>query len=203
VTYGKGTGGIDEVGYGSWAGPIISVVAVFNDNTRGLLPAGIKDSKQTTEKQRAAAYPVLISACEDVGMGWAWPWEIDTLGVSSALQLCYARALAELKVPPATLIVDGSNHVGRYGGKQIVEPKADVNHIEVSAASMIAKHLRDTMMVDYGKQFPEYGFENHKGYGSPDHEKAIHTYGLLINKQDTTKYLHRWRYCRKVMGRKP
>ena len=93
MTYGKGVGGIDEVGYGSWAGPIISVVAVFNEKTRELLPAGVRDSKQTTEKQRASSYQLIVAACEDVGMGWAWPWEIDTLGVPSALQLCYARAL--------------------------------------------------------------------------------------------------------------
>jgi len=126
-------------------------------------------------------------------MGWAWPWEIDSLGVSPALQLCYARALAELRVPPSTLIVDGSNHVGRYGGKQIVEPKADVNHIEVSAASMIAKHLRDTMMVDYGKQFPEYGFARNFGYGTHEHEEGIKTHGICS--------IHRLLYVRKVLSR--
>lgn len=196
-------GGIDEVGYGAWAGPIISVVAVFNEKTRSLLPAGVKDSKKTTEKHRAATFQLIIAACEDVGIGHAWPWEIDTAGVPAALQLCYSRALDDLKQRPGTLIVDGTNHIGVFSGKQVVEPKADVNHIEVSAASMIAKHFRDRIMIDYAKQFPAYHFDENKGYGSPEHEKAIHTYGLLTNTQDYTKYIHRWRYCRKVTGRKP
>ena len=196
-------GGLDEVGYGSWAGPLISVVAVFGPETRALLPAGVKDSKKTSEKQRAAAFQLIIAACDDVGIGHAWPFEIDSMGVIPALQLSYARALAELRHQPATLIVDGDKEVWRYGGKQIIEPKADVNHIEVSAASMVAKHFRDRIMIDYAREFPAYHFDENKGYGSPDHERAIHEHGLLINRNDNSKYIHRWRYCRKVMGRKP
>jgi ribonuclease HII len=196
-------GGIDEVGYGAWAGPIISVVAVFNEKTRSLLPSGVKDSKKTTEKHRASTFQAIIAACEDVGIGHAWPWEIDTAGVPAALQLCYSRALDDLIRKPNTLIVDGDNPVGVFSGTQVVEPKADVNHIEVSAASMIAKHFRDRIMIDYARQFPAYHFDGNKGYGSSDHEAAIHKHGLLINNEDHSKYIHRWRYCRKAMGRKP
>lgn len=195
-------GGLDEVGYGAWAGPVISVVAVFSTEGLSKLPAGVTDSKKTTEKQRAMLYLPILAAAQDVGVGHAWPFEIDSLGVSQALQLCYARALFDLKEQPRTLIVDGSNDVWRYGGKQIVEPKADLNHPQVSAASMIAKYLRDTMMVDYAKTYPGYGFEKHKGYGSHQHEEAIKKLGILVNdNNDNNRYLHRKLYCRKVLNR--
>jgi ribonuclease HII len=195
------TGGLDEVGYGAWAGPIISVVAVFDGKTRGLLPSGVTDSKKVTEKRRAAAFPLLIRACKDVGVGHAWPWEIDHMGVPWALQVSYERALNELSHYPTKLIVDGTNRVKVFSGEQVVEPKADLNHLEVSVASMIAKHMRDQMMIDYAKKWPQYHWEGNKGYGSHDHEEAIKMYGLVIDMGDKTNYLHRRLYCRKVLIR--
>lgn len=196
-------GGLDEVGYGSWAGPIISVVAVFDTEGLHRLPPGVTDSKKTTEKQRSMLYLPIIRAARDIGVGHAWPWEIDCHGVSAALQLSYTRALQDLREQPPRLIVDGSNRVLRYFGEQIVEPKADLNHQQVSAASMVAKHLRDTMMVDYAKQFPGYGWESNKGYGSHEHEEGIHRLGLLIDNDNHNRYLHRRIYTRKVVNRGP
>jgi ribonuclease HII len=194
-------GGLDEVGFGAWAGPIISVVAVFDEKTRGLLPSGVTDSKKTTEKKRASAFPLLIRACKDVGVGHAWPWEIDGMGVTWALQTSYERALNELSHYPQKLIVDGTNRVKVYHGEQVVEPKADLNHLEVSVASMIAKHMRDQMMIDYAKQWPMYHFDKNKGYGSHDHEEAIKKHGILADPNAKTNYLHRRLYCRKVLIR--
>lgn len=195
--------GLDEVGYGSWAGPLISVVAVFKNSDLPKMPPGVTDSKRTSESQRRALYLPLCRLAHDVGIGHAWPWEIDTMGVSAALQLCYRRAVLELVCTPGLLIVDGSNLVKAWRGRQHVEPKADLNHQQVSAASMIAKHFRDTIMADYAKLFPLYDFENNKGYGSAAHEQAIHAHGLLIDNADRTKYIHRLIYTRKVMLRKP
>lgn len=194
-------GGLDEVGYGAWAGPMISVVAVFDDTSISKLPHGVTDSKKTTEKQRSALYIPIINACVDVGVGHVWPMEIDQMGVARALQECYRRAIDELKHPPSTLVVDGSNKVACWRGKQLVEPKADLNHPPVSAASMIAKHLRDTMMVDYAKKYPPYHWERNKGYGTHDHEEAIKMYGLVIDMGDKSRYLHRKLYCRKIQVR--
>lgn len=191
-------GGLDEVGFGAWAGPIISVVAVFDADALRKLPAGVTDSKKTTEKQRSMLYLPIIDAAIDVGIGHVWPYEIDSVGVSDALQVCYARALHDLMSQPPTLIVDGNKSVWRYGGKQIVEPKADLNHPQVSAASMIAKHFRDRIMIDYAKLFPVYGWEKNKGYGSHDHEEAIRKHGILTTEPH---YLHRQLYCRKVLLR--
>jgi ribonuclease HII len=195
------TGGLDEVGYGSWAGPIISVVAVFDAEGLARLPSGVTDSKKTSDKLRSALYLPICNAAKDVGVGHAWPWEIDKYGATRALQLSYARALEDLKVKPGLLYVDGVNRVAAWPGTQIIEPKADLKYRQVSAASMVAKYLRDTMMEDYAKEFPGYSWERNKGYGSPAHEEGIKRLGLVVDENNTKRYLHRRLYCRKVLIR--
>jgi ribonuclease HII len=194
---------IDEVGWGALAGPIISVVAVFRQKDMVLLPPGVRDSKKCSEIQREMLFDPIIAAAFDTGVGHAWPWEIDSLGPFQALQLTYTRALAELPPSrkPDLLIVDGKNKVYSWGGAQQVEPKADINHKEVSAASIVAKVFRDRMMRDYAKQFPQYEFEEHKGYGTPAHLNAIKRNGLLVDLDNKKLYLHRQRFCQKLTKR--
>jgi ribonuclease HII len=168
-------GGLDEVGYGAWAGPIISVVAVFDAAGLRRMPVGVTDSKKTTEKRRSMLFLPIIAAAVDVGIGHVWPYEIDSIGVSDALQLCYARALHDLIKQPPILIVDGD--------------------------SMIAKHFRDEIMISYAKEFPGYDFENNKGYGSKTHEDGIKEHGFLYDANNPDRYLHRKHYCRKVAVR--
>ena len=192
-------GGVDECGTGSCAGPIISVVAVFCDEDKAKLPWGVKDSKKTTKNQRNLLYRQLIYGARDIGIGWAWPWEIDA-GFNDALQLSYTRAIEDLNplYLPDTLIVDGVNHVKTWEkARQLVEPKADTNHWQVSAASIVGKVFRDTIMEDYGKKFPEYGFQDHYGYGTPDHMDAVRKHGLLLDSNDHSRYIHREIYWRK------
>lgn len=199
-------GGLDEVGWGALAGPVISVVALLPDSSVPLLPPGVKDSKKTTEAQRSSMYLPLCRLVLDVGIGHAWPWEIDQYGAGVALQLSYTRALADLTVAvPDILYVDGNNKVKSWKGEQIVEPKADNTYKQVSVASIIAKHVRDTMMIDYSRNrrrhgLPDYGWESNKGYGTQDHLEAIKKFGVLIDGQDRTtdhsKYIHRQCYCR-------
>jgi ribonuclease HII len=113
----------------------------------------------------------------------------------------------EITVVPDILYMDGNNKIKACRWKQIVEPKADVKYQQVSAASIIAKHLRDTMMIDYAnarkaKGLSDYGWVRNKGYGTPDHLEAIRKHGLVVDSEDSTTdhrgYLHRLRYCRKV-----
>lgn len=196
------SGGLDEVGYGAWAGPYISVVAVFDDASLALLPPGVTDSKKLDDDRRRALYLPLCSTAVDVGIGHAWPWEIDSLGAAAALQLCYRRAVEELKHLPQMLIVDGSNRVKAFRGHQTVEPKADFKYKQVGAASIIAKHFRDEIMRSYAQQFPQYNWAVNKGYGTKDHEDAIHKHGLLVDDANHTRYLHRRLYTRKVLLRK-
>lgn len=196
--------GLDEVGIGALSGPYISAVAVFREKDLAMLPAGVKDSKKTTEEQRGLLYQPICAAAWDVGIGHAWPWEIDRYGPNEALQLCYRRALAELRESYDVLIIDGNVGVKSFKGvyrpgRIILEPKADVNFQEVSAASIIAKWARDEMMISYSKRFPQYRWNENKGYGTKAHEDAIRAHGLLVDERDASRYLHRKHYCKKFM----
>ena len=203
-------GGLDEVGTGALAGPFISCIAVFDEDSLALMPPGVKDSKKTTPTQRASLYGPLCQFAVDVGIGHAWPFEIDRIGPYCALQLSYARAVKDLVTPPPILIVDGSHRVDAFKGTQIVEPKADVNYPQVSAASMIAKYFRDEIMLDYELArkrlgLHTYGWSHNCGYGTPDHLEAIKKYGLLIDAKDNTPdhslYIHRLAYTKKLRGK--
>jgi ribonuclease HII len=185
------------------AGPIISAVAVFRPSDLALLPPGVRDSKKCTEKQRSMMFDPIIQAAFDIGIGHAWPWEIDSYGPFQALQLSYKRAMDEIHRNriPELLIVDGKNKVYGWGGEQRIEPKADVNYKEVSAASIVAKVFRDRIMCEYAKRFTGYDWAVNKGYGTPTHLAGIKKLGLLVNLKDTSLYLHRQRFCQKLKGK--
>lgn len=194
-------GGIDEVGYGALAGPYISVVAVFTEKDLKFLPPGVTDSKKLTTQKLETLYEPIIAAASDVGIGHAWPWEIDKLGAFQALQRSYKRALEELIVcKPTILYVDGTHRVDAWKGSQIIEPKADLKYVYVSAASIIAKVWRDRLMGQMAKRYPKYEWDKNKGYGSDEHERAIRKHGLIISAaEDSSSYIHRKRYCRKFL----
>lgn len=197
--------GLDEVGIGALAGPYIAAVTVFREKDLALLPPGVKDSKKTTEEQRQSLYMPICNAAWDVGIGHAWPWEIDRLGPSEALQLTYRRALQELKVQFDELVIDGNVGVRSFKQlftpkKVLVQPKADVNFREVSAASIVAKWFRDEIMISLSKSFPAYRWDSNKGYGTGDHEQAILRHGLVINDSDLDRYVHRKHYVKKFLA---
>jgi ribonuclease HII len=190
--------GIDEVGWGPLAGPVVAVVYVMDDHTKGVFPAGVTDSKKLSPVARAGMYLPLLAAARDVGLGACSAKEIDELTPKVALQECYRRALAELKCRPDILYVDGTNEVDAWDWLQKVEPKADLKYKPVSAASIIAKHFRDQVMWEYHQKFPVYGWNRNSGYGTFDHEEAIKKYGLLFGPDDAS-YLHRRSYCKKFL----
>lgn len=195
------SGGLDEVGWGSWAGFVLTAVAVFREQDLALLPPGVTDSKKVSKENRESLFMPICGAALDVGFGHAWPWEMDDLGPGDALQLSYSRALADLKFKPDILYVDGSNPVRSWRGKQVVEPKGDLKYKEVSAASILAKVARDQAMTDLHKKFPAYDWASNKGYGSQSHEDAIHRLGLIVGEKTSMAYIHRKRYCQKVLLR--
>jgi ribonuclease HII len=186
-------GGIDEVGWGALAGPIVSVVAVFSERDLLLLPPGVKDSKVLSKDMIANLYLPICAVATDIGIGHAWPEEIDVIGAGKALQLSYKRALDELVHKPTLLLVDGNKGITYWKGSQLCKPKADAIFKHVSAASVVAKHFRDTIMKGYAKIHPEYGWDHNAGYGSPDHQDAIRKYGLKAVPGD---YYHRKSYCK-------
>lgn len=200
--------GLDEVGWGAPAGPIISVVVVMKKGDKLLLPKGVTDSKKLTAKKREMFFLQLCSAVTDMGLGSCDPEEIDKISPKWALQKTYERALAELHIKPDTLIVDGTewtNRVQAWKGEQIAVPKADLKHIEVSAASIIAKVIRDSVMDERAdilkkKYGLDYNWKINKGYLTADHVAAIKQNGLLFG-PGPDLYQHRKSYCKNLLGK--
>jgi ribonuclease HII len=172
--------GVDEVGRGAIAGPVtIGVVAI--DATVGEIPVGLRDSKLMTPKRRDAMVPV----AKEWGLAWATgsatAQEIDKIGIMSALGLAASRALQKLGMTPDVLILDGNSSflVEEDNGPRVVtRVKADQDCACVSAASVIAKVERDSLMTELHQQFPHYGWDGNKGYGAKVHTDAIKTHGL-------------------------
>lgn len=167
--------GIDEVGRGCWAGPLLVVAA----RARGELPTGLADSKALTKTQRENLLEAIKESC-DLGEGWVQPDEIDTLGLARAMRLGVARALMDLgAMLDDDIIIDGLVNYcpAEFHSVQAIA-KADVTQPIVSAASVYAKVTRDAHMVRAAKFYPFYGFEKHVGYGTELHRSLLKMYGV-------------------------
>jgi ribonuclease HII len=167
--------GIDEVGRGCWAGPLLVVVA--RQTTE--LPHGLDDSKKLSKKRRQGLFYDIQLSC-DVGEGWVESGEIDKLGLTNAMKLGVARALGVIKaLPHETIIMDGNiNYCAPEFTKVTCVIKGDSEYPIVSAASIYAKVLRDKKMTEYAGQYPEYSFESHVGYGTKTHSDALKKHGI-------------------------
>jgi ribonuclease HII len=173
--------GVDEVGRGCLAGPLLVVAARAVSD----LPAGLKDSKLLSRSQRQKILD-LLSICCEWGEGWVKCSEIDKLGLSKALRLGAARALNNLNTSGSDeIILDGSfNYLPKkYRVSQAIV-RADSSIPIVSAASIIAKVRRDRFMFELAKRHPYYEFERHVGYGTKAHMLALKQHGAI-------KYVHR------------
>lgn len=169
--------GIDEVGRGCWAGPLL-VVAY---RQRGSLPSAVTDSKALTRRQRQALLTAIQSA-GDIGEGWVSPQEIDQNGLSAAMRLGVDRALKAVNADVTEpIIMDGNiNYCAPNFTMVTTVIKADVLHPAVSAASIHAKVCRDSYMQEQAKLYPEYGFEAHAGYGTKLHAERLQHYGPCV-----------------------
>lgn len=173
----QGVIGIDEVGRGCWAGPLLVVAA----RSKADLPAGLTDSKALTAIRREALVELIVDSC-DVGEGWVEPAEIDELGLTAAMRLGVERALLALEaLPDDSIIMDG--HIN-YCADQFVKVecviKADALHPIVSAASIYAKVIRDAYMAKVAQDYPGYGFDRHVGYGTKAHQDALAAKGPSV-----------------------
>lgn len=172
--------GVDEVGRGAWAGPLVAAAVVLPE-CRLLAPdalAGVRDSKLLTPEQRDAALEMVLATALDVGVGWVNADEIDLLGLTAANELAMCRAVRTLQPTPDHLLVDAvrlrSLDVPQ---RQVI--RGDRVCLSIAAASVVAKVFRDRWLADLCRAFPDYGFSSHRGYGVPVHQQAIATHGTL------------------------
>lgn len=165
--------GIDEVGRGCWAGPLVAGAVLLGEPI-----AGLKDSKKLSKKQREKLDAEIRVSALGYGLGWVTPAEIDELGLTKAVGLAMERALSYITQAYSELIVDGNYNY--FAGNPLARAVIGADNLvpAVSAASIIAKVARDKFMADAATTFPGYAFEKHVGYGTKAHASALQTLGL-------------------------
>lgn len=175
--------GIDEVGRGPLAGPVVIGAVILPDEKPDWV-ADLRDSKKLSKKRREVLSEIIMREAPATGLGWVASEEIDLYGIASALRLATRRAvksLFSLHVPFCQIIIDGNTNFladTPLEGQVSTVIKADDLIKEVSAASIIAKVARDRYMTEMALSFPGYGFEQNAGYGTKKHIEAIHKLGI-------------------------
>jgi ribonuclease HII len=168
--------GIDEVGRGCWAGPLVAGAVALDRPVHGLA-----DSKTLSPKKREALVKIIRLESAAIGLGWVFPEELDQIGLSQSIKIAMHRAFEQLPINFDELIVDGNINYFPDEPKATAVIKADALIHAVSAASIIAKVARDKWMIyKAAKKFPGYGFDNHVGYGTVQHAEALRMHGLCI-----------------------
>ena len=166
--------GVDEAGRGPLCGPVVAAAVIF-PNREIEIPVVIRDSKQMTARQRAAAFDWIIN-----NTIWAVaecsPAEIDEMNILWASMLAMRRAVAKLNVQPQHCLIDGNRVPDEINGTPVVH--GDAKSLSIAAASIIAKETRDKIMDDLAKQFPQYGWDKNAGYPTKSHLQAIELYGI-------------------------
>lgn len=165
--------GIDEVGRGPLAGPVVAGAVILPKDCDILY---LNDSKQLTEKKREELYDVIMEKAVATGLGFASPERIDEINILQATYEAMREAIGKLSVKPDLLLNDAVT-IPQVEIRQVPIIKGDAKSISIAAASIIAKVTRDRLMVEYDSIFPEYGFASNKGYGAAVHIEALKKYG--------------------------
>jgi len=165
--------GIDEAGRGPWAGPVVAAAVILDPDR---IPDGINDSKALEPEDREAIYARLIQIA-DIGVGIADVRRIDRDNILNATMWAMAQAVRKLQSKPRLALVDGNRSPDlRCQTRTVVS--GDAKCLSIAAASIVAKVTRDRLMIALGQELPNYGFERHKGYGTPEHQSAIGRHGV-------------------------
>ena len=182
--------GLDEAGRGPLAGPVCAAAVILPEHLQ--IP-GLNDSKKLTDKKRRELFPVIQEQAIAYGIGLASESEIDEINILQATFLAMRRALDQLTVRPEIALIDGNRETD-FGLPVKTVVKGDSLSANIAAASILAKVTRDNIMVELAQQYPEYGFEIHKGYGTKAHYEALRTYGPCP--------IHRKTFLKKFYGEK-
>lgn len=182
--------GIDEVGRGPFAGPVVAGAVILPKDCDILY---INDSKKLSEKKREELYEEIMEKAVAVQVGYASPARIDEINILQATYEAMREAVSKLPVAPQILLNDAVTIPG-ITIPQVPIIKGDAKSVSIAAASIIAKVTRDRLMREYDKIMPEYGFASNKGYGSREHIEALRTYGATP--------IHRKSFIKNVFGEK-
>lgn len=165
--------GIDEVGRGPFAGPVVAGAVILPPDCEILY---VNDSKQLSEKMREQLYNEIMEKAISVAVGYASPQRIDEINILQATYEAMREAVSKLEVKPQILLNDAVT-IPQITIPQVPIIKGDAKSISIAAASIVAKVTRDRLMREYDKIMPKYGFASNKGYGSKEHIEAIKKYG--------------------------
>ncbi len=170
--------GLDEVGRGAWAGPVVAAAVWFSPEAANLEVAldGVDDSKKLSPRKRAELLPRILSCAAGVGIGLASERYVDAQGIVEATRLAMMMALSSLAIPPQYLLIDGL-YLPPLDVPQFALPKGDGLVLSIAAASVVAKQFRDRLMSERDHYFPGYCFGRHKGYGTRQHHQALSSLG--------------------------
>jgi ribonuclease HII len=169
--------GLDEAGRGAWAGPVAAAAVILPRDPDVLAKLnGVRDSKELSPLERARLAEIVRCAATAWGVGLASQEEIDECGILAATRLAMARALQGLGAAPQVLLLDAL-FLPEEPLPQIALIKGDQRSLSIAAASILAKTTRDAWMINAAREFPAYGFEQHKGYGTKLHQGALAAHG--------------------------
>ena len=179
--------GVDEAGRGPLAGPVCAAAVIL---PAGLVIEGVNDSKKLSEKKREELFPVICEKALAYGIGWADGREIDEINILQATYRAMKIAVEPLPLTADYALIDGNRMPPlAIPGTTIV--KGDALSMSIAAASILAKVSRDRVMVQFSREYPQYGFEQHKGYGTAAHVQALREYGPCP--------LHRQSFLQKIL----
>ena len=182
--------GVDEAGRGPLAGPVCAAAVILPEHLQ--IP-GLNDSKKLTDKKRRELFPIIQEQAVAWGIGLASETEIDEINILQVTFLAMRRALEQLNARPEIALIDGNRETD-FGLPVKTVVKGDSLSANIAAASVLAKVTRDNIMTEMANQYPEYGFEIHKGYGTKAHYEALRTYGPCP--------IHRKTFLKKFYGEK-
>lgn len=168
--------GVDEAGRGPLAGPVYAAAVILPD---GVEIEGLNDSKKLTEKKREKLYDVIIEKAVCYSVASASVEEIEEVNILNATYLAMNRAIEGLSVKADYALIDGNRVPKDISVPCETVVKGDAKSCSIAAASVLAKVTRDRLLLEYAEQYPEYGFDKHKGYGTAAHYDAIRKHGVL------------------------
>lgn len=183
--------GVDEAGRGPLAGPVCAAAVILPE---GLQIDGLNDSKKLSEKKREQLYDIITEKAIAWSVAFGSVEEIESVNILEATFLAMNRAVSGLAVKPSFALIDGNRIPKGMSVPCETVVKGDAKSCSIAAASIIAKVTRDRLLAEYAKQYPEYGFEKHKGYGTAAHYAAIERYGILP--------IHRRSFLKNILGEK-